>query len=58
MAVGAKKHYHEETMKLKQNREYKAGQIVVEDKVEELNRMSIDEIRETIARMLKGKKAF
>lgn len=58
MAVGAKKYYHEETMKSKQNREYKAGQIVVEDKVEELNRMSIDEIRETIARMLKGKKAF
>lgn len=58
MIVGTKKHSHEEIMSANKNRGDKVGQIVVENKVAELNRMSIDEIRETIAVMLKGKKAF
>ena len=58
MIVGTKKHSHEEIMIANKNRGDKVGQIVVENKVAELNRMSIDEIRETIAVMLKGKKAF
>lgn len=58
MIVGTKKHRHEEIMSANKNRGDKVGQIVVENKVAELNRMSIDEIRETIAIMLKGKKAF
>ncbi len=56
--MGAKKHRHEETMNINENRDDKIGQIVVENKVAELNRMTVDEIRDTIAKMLKGKKKF
>lgn len=48
------KHRHEETMESKENRDYKIGQIVVEDQVDKLNQMSIEEIREAVAKMLKG----
>ncbi len=48
---------HEETMAATdKNRDYEIGEIVVEDKIDELNQMSIEEIRETIAKMLRGEK--